>query len=87
MFNKMFAKNWIEPGEDRTPQDLRDFVGGHALVAKILYERGLASIAARAFLDPAAFQPTSPAGLARHVCSCPASRRGHPRRPAHLCLG
>jgi single-stranded-DNA-specific exonuclease len=54
-------KKWIEPAEDRTPQDLRAFVGGHALVAKILYERGLTSIeAAQAFLDPAAFQPTPP---------------------------
>lgn len=61
MLNKMFSKNWIEPGEDRAPQDLRAFVGGHALVAKILYERGLANIeSAQAFLDPAAFKPTSP---------------------------
>jgi single-stranded-DNA-specific exonuclease len=57
----MFTKKWIEPGEDQAPQDLQEFVGGHALVSKILHERGLTSkAAAQAFLDPAAFQPTSP---------------------------
>jgi single-stranded-DNA-specific exonuclease len=61
MLNKMFTKQWIEPAEDRTPGDLQAFVGGHALVAKILYERGHTTVsAARAFLDPAAFQPTPP---------------------------
>jgi single-stranded-DNA-specific exonuclease len=61
MINKMFTKKWIEPGEDRTPPDLQAFVGGHALVAKILFERGIASpAAAQTFLDPVAYQPTSP---------------------------
>jgi single-stranded-DNA-specific exonuclease len=43
------------------PEDLREFVGGHPLVAERLARSGLNDVAAaNAFLDPAAYAPRSP---------------------------
>ncbi|MFH1084534.1 MAG: single-stranded-DNA-specific exonuclease RecJ [Chloroflexota bacterium] len=47
------------------PPALRAAVGGHPLVARLLAQRGLLDpAAARAFLDPNAYTPTSPTELA-----------------------
>lgn len=55
---------WLEPPENLAPEELRTATGGHALVARILFERGLASVeAAQAFLSPEAFTPTDPCEL------------------------
>ncbi|HEB66251.1 MAG TPA: single-stranded-DNA-specific exonuclease RecJ [Chloroflexi bacterium] len=46
------------------PEDLRRAVGGHPLVAELLYRRGITTPeAARAFLDPSAYRPASPLDL------------------------
>jgi len=51
---------WIEPDPITIPEDFRQAIGGHPLVAETLYRRGFRTIdAARAFLDPDAYQPTS----------------------------
>jgi len=55
------ARRWLEiPHVDVSPA-LRDAVGGHPVVARILALRGLGDPeAARAFLDPALYRPASP---------------------------
>ena len=51
---------WIEPQPISIPEDFRRAIGGHPLVAETLYRRGFRTVeAARAFLDPDAYQPTS----------------------------
>jgi single-stranded-DNA-specific exonuclease len=55
---------WIEPESVAVPPSLRDAVGGHPLVAQTLARRGIVMPGdARAFLDPAAYTPASPADL------------------------
>lgn len=55
---------WGEPSPVNVPQDLREAVGGHPLVAETLVRRGYATVeAVRAFLDPAAYTPTAPEAL------------------------
>jgi single-stranded-DNA-specific exonuclease len=57
-------KKWLEPLEEQAPDDFKQAIGGHGLVAHILFERGLTSVeAARAFLDPDAFRPSDPCEL------------------------
>ena len=52
---------WHEPDAVTVPEALRDFIGGHPLVAETLARRGIRSIeAARAFLNPDAYEPTPP---------------------------
>ncbi|NLD43413.1 MAG: hypothetical protein GX657_07960 [Chloroflexi bacterium] len=52
-----------EPLDD-IPLALREAVGGHPLVARLLAQRGMADpLAARAFLDPAQYRPAPPAEL------------------------
>ena len=52
---------WLEPKSVNVPPALREFVGGHPLVARTLVRRGISTVdAARAFLDPAAYLPASP---------------------------
>ncbi len=52
---------WQLPQTVFIPDDLRDFAGGHTLVAERLARAGLTNIAAaQAFLDPNFYQPTSP---------------------------
>ncbi len=52
-----------EPLDD-VPLALREAVGGHPLVARLLAQRGLADpLAALAFLDPARYRPSPPAAL------------------------
>jgi single-stranded-DNA-specific exonuclease len=52
---------WLEPPEVAVPEDLYTFVGGHPLVAQVLVQRGLRSVAAaRAFLNPDCYTPCSP---------------------------
>jgi single-stranded-DNA-specific exonuclease len=51
-------RQWTEPGAVDVPAELRAAIGGHPLVAEILFRRGLGDLdAARAFLDPRAYQP------------------------------
>jgi len=58
------VKDWIEPQKVRVPDALRSAVGGHPLVAETLARRGFTDVeTARAFLDPARYQPTPPAEL------------------------
>lgn len=52
---------WLAPNEIAVPAELRDFVGGHPLVAETLARRGIVAVeAARAFLDSRAVTPTPP---------------------------
>src|SRR5690606_2076374 len=54
-------KTWIEPSPVMVPDALRDFTGGHDLIAQTLVRRGLDTVAAaQAFLDPAYYRPASP---------------------------
>ncbi len=55
---------WIPPSEITAPDDLRETVGGHPLVADILARRGMTDpAAARAFLDPDFYHPAPPTDL------------------------
>ena len=55
---------WLEPSSVLVSPELRDAVGGHALVAEILARRGLVSPeAALIFLDPDRFTPSHPEAL------------------------
>ncbi len=55
---------WILKQEIEVPADFQDAIGGHPLVAQTLYQRGYRSLeAARSFLDPGEYQPTSPEEL------------------------
>lgn len=52
---------WHNPQSVLVPDELRNFVGGHPIVAERLVRLGLTSVsAAKAFLDPHAYGPTSP---------------------------
>ena len=56
-----FLMRWQLPQSVFIPDELRTFVGGHPLVAERLTRAGLTNIAAaKAFLDPNFYQPTSP---------------------------
>ncbi len=51
---------WIEPEHINVPEDFRNAIGGHPLVAETLYRRGYRTVAAaQAFMDPDVYQPTS----------------------------
>ena len=51
---------WIEPKPIIIPEDFREAIGGHPLVAETLYRRGYQTVeAAQAFLDPDCYHPTS----------------------------
>lgn len=55
---------WLDPQPVQVPEALRRAVGGHPLVAETLARRGIVTPeAARAFLDPAAYEPASPFDL------------------------
>ncbi len=56
--------DWLEPQPVVVPEALRQAVGGHPLVAEALVRRGIADPdRARAFLDPAFYQPAPYAAL------------------------
>ncbi|MGD8625617.1 MAG: single-stranded-DNA-specific exonuclease RecJ [Anaerolineae bacterium] len=55
---------WVDPRVVEVPAALRQAVGGHPLVAETLARRGITEAGtARAFLDPAAYQPADVADL------------------------
>jgi len=55
---------WIKPKQIEIPEDFKEAIGGHPLVAETLYQRGYHSIeAAHSFLDPDRYQPTPAAEL------------------------
>jgi single-stranded-DNA-specific exonuclease len=57
-------KKWLEPHKDQLPEGYRAAIGGHPLVAQILFDRGLESVdAAYAFLNPEAFASVSPGDI------------------------
>lgn len=57
-------KTWIEPAPVFVPENLRQFTGGHTLIAETLTRRGVTTVAAaQAFLDPAYYRPASPYDL------------------------
>lgn len=57
-------KRWIDPLPVSVPAALRDFVGGHPLVAETLVRRGFSTVdAARAFLDVRAYSPSPASDL------------------------
>ena len=57
-------KHWLEPTAVTVPEALREFVGGHELIAETLARRGIhTEAAAQAFLDPAYYRPASPYDL------------------------
>lgn len=52
---------WQNPQTVSVSDELKNFVGGHALVAERLARAGITDVSsARAFLDPDAYAPTSP---------------------------
>ncbi len=56
--------DWTFPPPADVPAALRQAVGGHPLVAELLFRRGVTDPqAARAFLDPDAWQPSPPEAL------------------------
>jgi single-stranded-DNA-specific exonuclease len=58
------AKTWLEPTPTFVPDALREYAGGHDLIAQTLARRGISTIAAaQAFLDPAYYRPASPYDL------------------------
>ncbi len=60
----MSTQRWLEPAAVDVSDALRVAVGGHPLIAQILMRRGITTPdAARAFLDPATYQPASPHDL------------------------
>jgi single-stranded-DNA-specific exonuclease len=51
-------RNWVEPEPVSVPEDFRQVIGGHALVAEVLFRRGVCDLpSARAFLDPGLYTP------------------------------
>jgi single-stranded-DNA-specific exonuclease len=55
---------WTAPSSPPVPDGLEDLVGGNALVARLLAQRGIRSVEdARPFLDPAAYNPAPPEDL------------------------
>ncbi len=57
-------QTFLLPPPVTVPAPLRRAVGGHPLVAELLYRRGIETpAAARAFLDPSAYTPASPFDL------------------------
>ncbi|HQE94132.1 MAG TPA: single-stranded-DNA-specific exonuclease RecJ [Anaerolineae bacterium] len=57
-------KQWIDPQPVAVPEALREYVGGHPLIAETLVRRGMTTVdAARAFLDPDAYIPAPSAAL------------------------
>ncbi|HOU15851.1 MAG TPA: single-stranded-DNA-specific exonuclease RecJ [Anaerolineae bacterium] len=57
-------KRWIDPQPVAVPDALREFVGGHPLVAETLVRRGITTVeAARAFLNPDVYTPAPPTAL------------------------
>ena len=57
-------KTWLEHQDILIPESFRDTIGGHPLVAQTLARRGITDLdAARAFLDPDCYTPTSASEL------------------------
>ena len=55
------VKNWIEPEDILVPKNILESVGGHPLVAEILYKRGINDPeSVRAFLNPDHYAPSPP---------------------------
>ena len=62
---------WIEPTPINVPDEFRDSIGGHPLVAETLYRRGYRTVeSAQAFLDPDCYHPT-------HADELPDSRQAY----------
>ena len=52
-------KRWLEPQSVAVPESIRDFVGGHSLIAEMICRRGFTELeAAQAFLDPEQYTPS-----------------------------
>jgi single-stranded-DNA-specific exonuclease len=55
---------WIQPSSPPVPDALDELVGGNALVARLLAQRGIRSVEeARPFLDPGCYDPSLPEEL------------------------
>lgn len=64
-------RSWIDPPPVDVPADFASAIGGHPLVARILVQRGIAHLAAaRAFLDPEAYDPAPPEALPGMIPAC-----------------
>ena len=56
-----YSRQWIEPAPGQVPESFSAVVGGHPLVARVMYERGVRTAgAALGFMNPDLYQPTSP---------------------------
>ncbi len=54
-------KNWKIVAKSKIPEDFQSAIGGHPLVAQVLYQRGYRDVpSAQAFLNPDLYQPASP---------------------------
>mgnify|MGYP000079456130 CR=1 FL=1 len=57
-------KSWLDPAPLALPDDLRQVVAGHQVVAERLFRLGFTTPdATRRFLSPAAYSPASPDAL------------------------
>lgn len=57
-------RSWITPPPIEIPPEFAASVGGHPLVAEVLYRRGIRSLdGARRFLDPGAYTPCPPSEM------------------------
>jgi single-stranded-DNA-specific exonuclease len=64
-------KNWVLPDKISIPQAFQAAIGGHPLVAQTLYQLGFKTYeSARAFLDPAYYQPAPPGDLPDMAIAC-----------------
>jgi single-stranded-DNA-specific exonuclease len=58
------GRRWLFPSDQTVSEDLLAAVGNNQLIAKLLHRRGIISgVAAKSFLDPQSYVPTSPMEL------------------------
>lgn len=61
---KGLLRQWIHPPAEEIDPEFATAIGGHTLVAQILYRRGIRDLpTAQAFLNPDAYSPTPPEAL------------------------
>ena len=64
-------RHWVDPQPVETPAGFQSAIGGHRLVADILYQRGIQNPeAAQAFLHPDAYQPSPASVLPGILAAC-----------------
>ena len=65
------GREWLLASQTDVPVELREAVGGHPLVARLLAQRGITDgERARSYLDPSAYAPASPLELSGMATIC-----------------